>query len=143
MPDWVTQGCQEYLKRFPKQWQFQLKELSQARGDTAELRMGSESKLLLDAITDKTHVVALDNRGSSWTTEQLAEQLQNWMEMGKPVSFLIGGPDGLHDDVRARANQTVSLSPLTFPHPMVRVIWLEQLYRAHSLLGNHPYHRAG
>jgi len=143
MPDWVALGCNEYSKRLPSQWRFQLRELPQARADTAELRMAAERKTLLEAINPKSHVVALDNRGSSWSTEQLAEHLQRWLEIGKPLNFVIGGPDGLHDDIRSRANQLVSLSPLTFPHPLVRVIWLEQLYRAYSLSNNHPYHRAG
>lgn len=143
MPDWVTLGCNEYSKRLPSQWRFQMREFAQARADTAELRMASESKTLLDAIDQKSHLVALDNRGALWSTEQLSKQLQGWLEIGKPLNFVIGGPDGLHDDIRARANQMVSLSPLTYPHPMVRVIWLEQLYRAHSLSSNHPYHRAG
>lgn len=142
MPDWVSQGCNEYSKRLPSQWRFELKEIQQAKADTPELRMAAESKLLLAALPSKSHLVALDNRGASWRTEQLAQQLQQWLEIGKPLSFMIGGPDGLHDDCRSRANQLVSLSPLTFPHPMVRVIWLEQLYRAQSILNNHPYHRA-
>jgi len=143
MPDWVSIGCNEYSKRLPSQWRFELKEFQQAKADTAELRMAAESKLLLNAVPEKSHLVALDNRGANWNTEQLAQQLQQWLEMGKPLTFMIGGPDGLHDDCRARANQLVSLSPFTFPHPMVRVIWLEQLYRAQSILNNHPYHRAG
>jgi len=143
MPLWVAQGCDEYAKRLPKQWQFQLREFAQSRGETAALRMEAESRILLDAVPEKAHVVGLDNRGESWSTERLAEELQRWLELGKPVNFLIGGPDGLHPNCRQRANQLVSLSALTFPHPMVRVIWLEQLYRAHSILQNHPYHRAG
>ena len=143
MPEWVTSGCDEYSKRLPSQWRFELKELNQSKADSPELRMQAESKLLLNALPDKSHVVALDKRGASLSTEQLAQQLQKWLEIGKPLRFIIGGPDGLHEDCRARANQMVSLSPLTYPHPMVRVIWLEQLYRAHSLLNNHPYHRAG
>jgi 23S rRNA (pseudouridine1915-N3)-methyltransferase len=141
MPNWVTTGCNEYQKRLPKQWQFELREFSQSKADTAERRMADESKLLIAAADG--HVVALDNRGSAPSTEQLATSLQGWLELGKPLQFWIGGADGLHNDCRARANELVSLSALTFPHPMVRVIWLEQLYRAHSVLINHPYHRAG
>ncbi len=142
MPSWVEQGCSEYSKRLPSQWRFQIKELAQAKNETAELRMAAESKTILASVPNKSHTIALDNRGSNWSTEKLADQLQGWLELGKPLTFIIGGPDGLHDDVRSYANQLVSLSPLTFPHPMVRIIWLEQLYRAHSLLNNHPYHRA-
>lgn len=141
MPNWVTTGCNEYQKRLPKQWRFELREFPQSKADTAERRMADESKLLVGAADG--HVVALDNRGLAPSTEQLATSLQGWLELGKPLQFWIGGADGLHDDCRARANELVSLSALTFPHPMVRVIWLEQLYRAHSVLINHPYHRAG
>ncbi len=141
MPNWVTTGCNEYQKRLPKQWRFELREFAQSKADTAERRMSDESKLLIGAADG--HVVALDNRGAAPSTEQLATSLQSWLELGKPLQFWIGGADGLHDDCRARADELVSLSALTFPHPMVRVIWLEQLYRAHSVLINHPYHRAG
>jgi len=118
-------------------------EFGQSRAATADLRMAADSKSLLTAVADNAHVVALDNRGRSCSTEQLAEQLQRWLEMGKPVQFMIGGADGLHADCRDRADQLVSLSEFTFPHPLVRIIWLEQLYRAQSILMHHPYHRAG
>jgi len=143
MPDWITQGCNEYIKRLPKQWKFEVREIAQSRADTADGRMAAESKLLLEALGEKSFVIALDNRGPALSTEKLAVELQNWLAVGKPINFVIGGADGLHDDCRARADKLVSLSALTFPHPMVRVIWLEQLYRAHSISQNHPYHRAG
>jgi len=143
MPKWVALGCDEYIKRFPKQWRFELQEFAQARDDTAALRMAAESRVLLQAINDKAHVVSLDTLGKPCSTEQLAESLGRWLELGKPINFLIGGADGLHNDCRQRANEAIALSALTFPHPLVRVIWLEQLYRAHSILQNHPYHRAG
>jgi len=143
MPHWVTEGCDEYIKRFPGHWRFELREFAQARGDTAAVRMAFESRTLLDAISDKAYVVSLDTQGKPCSTEQLAVNLRRWLELGKPLNFLIGGADGLHADCRKRSNEAIALSSLTFPHPLVRVIWLEQLYRAQSILQNHPYHRAG
>jgi len=142
MPAWVQQASDDYSKRLPKRWQFQVREFQQAQGDSSEIIMSREADALLSAIPDKMHVIALDNRGSSWSTEQVAARLESWQESGKNLILLIGGADGLHPRCRERADQLWSLSPLTFPHPLVRVILVEQLYRAQSLLDKHPYHRA-
>lgn len=142
MPAWVQQASTDYVKRMPRRWQFTVREFPQAQGDTGDVIMAKEADALLDAIPEKAHVIALDNRGASWSTEQTAAHLASWQELGKSLIFLIGGADGLHPSCRARANQMWSLSPLTYPHPLVRVILVEQLYRAQSLLDNHPYHRA-
>ncbi len=143
MPAWVNQASDDYIKRMPRRWQFQVREFAQAQGDSKDVIMAREAEALLAAIPDKAHVIALDNRGASWDTEQVAQQLERWQELGKSLILLIGGADGLHPSVRKRADQMWSLSPLTFPHPLVRVVLAEQLYRAQSLLDNHPYHRAG
>ena len=142
MPAWVQQASNDYVKRMPRRWQFVVREFPQAQGDTSDIIMAKEADLVLDAIADKAHVIALDNRGKSWSTEQVATQLSSWQELGKSLIFLIGGADGLHPRCRERADQMWSLSPLTYPHPLVRVVLVEQLYRAQSLLDNHPYHRA-
>lgn len=142
MPAWVQQASDEYSKRLPKRWHFQVREFQQSQGDSSDIIMSREADAMLSLIPDKAHVIALDNRGSSWSTEQVATQLENWQELGKNLILLIGGADGLHPRCRARADQLWSLSPLTFPHPLVRVILVEQLYRAQSLLDKHPYHRA-
>lgn len=142
MPSWVQQGCTEYQKRLPKHWQFAVREIPQANLGTAALNKAKEGSALLAAFPEKTHIIALDNRGASWSTSDVATQLQSWQELGKPVGLLIGGPDGLDDETLAKTHQQWSLSALTFPHPLVRVLLVEQLYRAHSLLINHPYHRA-
>jgi 23S rRNA (pseudouridine1915-N3)-methyltransferase len=142
MPAWVQQGADEYQKRLPRQWQFKVRETAQANLATAALNKAKEAELLNALLPDKGHVVALDNRGKAWSTQDLCVQLQLWQELGKPVSLLVGGPDGLSDELVAQSDQQWSLSPLTFPHPLVRVIVVEQLYRAHSMLINHPYHRA-
>ena len=142
MPGWVEQASTDYSKRLPNRWKFQVREFQQAQGDSSDIIMSREADALLSAIPDKAHVVALDNRGSSWSTEQVAAGLESWQELGKNLILLIGGADGLHPRCRERADQLWSLSPLTFPHPLVRVILVEQLYRAQSLLDKHPYHRA-
>lgn len=142
MPGWVQQASSEYEKRLPKHWQFAVKEIPQANLGTPALNKAKEGDGLRAALPEKAHIIALDNRGASWSTKDLATQLQSWQELGKPVGLFIGGPDGLDDTTLASANQQWSLSALTFPHPMVRVLVIEQIYRAHSLLINHPYHRA-
>jgi len=142
MPDWVTHASGDYKKRLPKQWQFSIHEVAQANlGSTAKNKI-KEGKALLECVPHKAHVVALDNRGKSWSTNELAIELNQWQTLGKPVSLLVGGPDGLDDSTFQQADQKWSLSPLTFPHPLVRIIVLEQIYRAYSLTINHPYHRA-
>ena len=142
MPTWIQSGCDDYTKRLPRHWQFRVKEFAQAKSATPELAMHKEADVLLAAVTDQSHLVALDNRGVHWSTSDLARQLENWQSIGKDIAFMVGGPDGLHSRCLDRADQSWSLSPLTFPHPLVRVIVTEQLYRAQSMLDNHPYHRA-
>ncbi len=142
MPDWVERGVAEYVKRLPAHWKFVLREHPQARGDDGATRSRREGATLLDALDARAHVVALDERGRSHDTAAVAGRLAAWSALGKPLELVIGGPDGLDDAVRARADETWSLSPLTFPHPLVRVLVLEQLYRADSLAAGHPYHRS-
>ncbi len=142
MPEWVQAGAKDYQKRLPRQWQFSVHEVSQAKLGSAAQNTVKEGEALLACVPDRAHVVVLDNRGSSWSTSELAQQLTRWQELGKPVSLLIGGPDGLDNATYQRADQQWSLSPLTFPHPLVRVLVIEQIYRAYTLTINHPYHRA-
>ena len=142
MPDWVQRGADEYVKRLPRQWQFKVREVAQASLGNADQNKIKEGELLLGCVPDRSHIVALDNRGKSWSTPDVAAELTRWQELGKPVSLLIGGPDGLDESTYARSDQQWSLSPLTFPHPLVRVLVIEQIYRAYSLSINHPYHRA-
>ena len=104
--------------------------------------MQRESDAILAAAGSKDRVVALEVGGRPWSTEKLASQLESWQQDGRDVSFLVGGPDGLADACRLRADQQWSLSPLTLPHPLVRIVLAEQLYRAWSITRNHPYHRA-
>ena len=141
MPAWVDQASAEYVKRYPRRWRFAVREFAQGRGGSAQQVMSTEADSLLAAIPVKAHVIALDGRGTCWSTEQLAQQLAQWQANAKDAVFVIGGAEGLHDRCRDRADQLWCLSALTFPHPLVRVILAEQLYRAYSLLENHPYHR--
>ena len=144
MPSWVTEGYQEYAKRLPADMQLVLQELPLGfRGkssDTAKA-MQKEGEAMLAAIAPGDRVVALDVQGKAWSTEHLAEQCANWRMSGQNISLLVGGPNGLAPAALARADQRWSLSPLTLPHPLVRVLLSEQLYRAWTLLNNHPYHK--
>jgi len=144
MPAWVIQGYDEYAKRMPHDMQLQLQELSLGfRGKGADLKraIAKEGEQMLAAIPAQDYVIALDLKGQAWSTEQLAQQCGQWRMAGRNVTLLVGGPDGLAKDCVARADQLWSLSRLTLPHPMVRVLLAEQIYRAWSLLNNHPYHK--
>jgi 23S rRNA (pseudouridine1915-N3)-methyltransferase len=144
MPTWVQQGYEEYAKRLPKELLPKLVELNLGmRGKNSAVKeaVEQEGQQMLAAIPDSHHVVALDVKGKSWSTEDLAQQLEGWRMSGRDVSLLIGGPDGLAESCLARAQQRWSLSPLTLPHPLVRVVLIEQLYRAWTILQNHPYHK--
>lgn len=145
MPQWVTEGFNEYAKRLPRECALSLQEIVPAkRGKTSQPSqwMAEEGSRLLNAVTDADYVVALEVGGKAWTTEQLATALSQWQSAGRDVCLMIGGPDGLDKRCLQRADQQWSLSALTLPHPLVRVILAEQLYRAWTVLQNHPYHRA-
>ena len=144
MPRWVQEGYREYAKRLPAECTLRLVEIPAGRrGKNADVAriMRDESARLLAAVPKGAAVVALEVGGHAWSTEQLAHRLDDWMGGGRDLALLVGGPDGLTDAARAAAGQLWSLSPLTLPHPLVRVVVAEQLYRAWSLLRNHPYHR--
>ncbi|MCG2580535.1 MAG: 23S rRNA (pseudouridine(1915)-N(3))-methyltransferase RlmH [Marinobacter sp.] len=145
MPDWVSQGYTDYARRMPPELPLELVEIPMAhRGKNPDIArlMQKESDSILSAAGSRDRVVALEVGGRPWSTEKLASQLESWQQDGRDVSFLVGGPDGLADACRQRADQLWSLSPLTLPHPLVRILLAEQLYRAWSITRNHPYHRA-
>ena len=145
MPGWVTTGYQEYAKRLPSDLKLELVEIPPGhRGKGADVKRAieKESKQILATLNKGERVVALDVKGKAWSTEQLADNLRDWQMGGQNVALLIGGPDGLSAECLTLAEQRWSLSNLTYPHPLVRVILSEQIYRAWSLLNNHPYHRA-
>ena len=144
MPAWVTAGFEDYAQRLPRELKLELVELPLAvRGKNADLERAkhSEGEKLLERSRD-SHRVMLDERGAAWTSTDLATRLKAWMQNGRDVSLLIGGPDGHSAEVQKLADERWSLSKLTLPHALVRVLVAEQLYRAWSLTANHPYHRA-
>ena len=144
MPSWVETGFSIYAQRLPRDCTLELIEIPAAkrtRNQLADKWMEKEGEVILKAIHHSDWVVALDVKGKSWSTPQLAQQLTNWQSLGCNVSLLVGGPDGLSPECLSRANQKWSLSDLTLPHPMVRVLLAETIYRAWSVTVNHPYHR--
>jgi 23S rRNA (pseudouridine1915-N3)-methyltransferase len=134
MPEWVTQAYEEYTRRLRSSMRVDLEELSVGKNKS------DEEKRLLERIGDD-YLVTLDEHGKSLTTVELAKWLAQRQQDGRNLSFVIGGPDGLGPEILEKAALRWSLSALTFPHAMVRVILAEQLYRAQSVLQNHPYHR--
>ncbi|MCP4413631.1 MAG: 23S rRNA (pseudouridine(1915)-N(3))-methyltransferase RlmH [Gammaproteobacteria bacterium] len=144
MPDWVEHGYNEYTRRLPRELKIELIEIPLAhRGKNADIErmLAKEGEAMMAAIKKTDYVVSLDVDGRSWTTKQLAGQLQKWQGLGSDICLLVGGPDGLSPLCKNRAQQHWSLSTLTYPHPLVRVIVAEALYRAWSINSGHPYHR--
>ncbi|MCG8023241.1 MAG: 23S rRNA (pseudouridine(1915)-N(3))-methyltransferase RlmH [Candidatus Thiodiazotropha endolucinida] len=146
MPRWVTEGYEEYARRLPAECTLQLIEIAPGhRGKNADIAraMRDEGERMLKSIPKGCRGLALDVTGSAWSTERLSGKLEQWMSDGRDIALLVGGPEGLAHECLQRADGRWSLSPLTLPHPLVRVVVSEQLYRAWSMIRNHPYHRAG
>ena len=144
-PDWVDEGVRAYRKRLPRHIELNFRSLSaenRSRASAAEQARRLEGDRLIKAIHPAAHTIALDEHGESWSSTQLAQQLETWMAQYPQVALLIGGADGLSDTCKQRADRMWSLSPLTLPHALVRVVVAEQLYRAWTLVQGHPYHRA-
>jgi len=144
MPRWVDEGFREYAKRMPSEARVKLIEIPagyRGKGADAGRAIREEGERIVKAIPKNCRVIALAVEGRPWSTEALSDRLEAWMSDGRDVAFLVGGADGLADDCLREAETLWSLSPLTLPHPLVRVVLAEQLYRAWSLLRNHPYHR--
>lgn len=142
MPGWVQEGFEEYRKRLPREWSLELREIPLAkRGADVPRAMREEGEALLAALDGDEHVVAMEVGGKALSTADMAGRLGRWREDGRRAAFLVGGPDGLPESCRVRADEQWSLSRLTLPHPLVRVLLAEQLYRAWSLMAGHPYHR--
>jgi len=145
MPGWVAEGFAEYRKRLSHDLPLELIELKpgmRGKGRDDARAMQDEGASILAALSRDTHVIALDGRGKTWSSGELADQLARWRMSGRDLAFLIGGPDGHAPEVLARAEHSWSLGPLTLPHMLVRLVVAEQLYRATTLLAGHPYHRA-
>ena len=144
MPAWIQEGFREYVKRMPPEIRVELTELKpevRDPGKTSEKAKTLEGERILAAIPEGALTIALDERGKSVSTQGLSVMLAGWMRDGSQPVFIIGGADGLSEAVKDRASKLVSLSTLTLPHAIVRVVLAEQLYRAWSILAKHPYHR--
>lgn len=144
MPGWVTQGVEEYRKRLPRDFTLEVEEIAPGpRGKNADVTraVALEAERLRARLRGDEWVVALEVGGKPWSTEQLAREAEAWRLEGRDVVLLVGGPDGLEPSLSAAADQRWSLSPLTLPHPLVRILLAEQLYRAWTLMVGHPYHR--
>lgn len=144
LPAWVDQAFESYASRMPPQCTLTLKAYPLAKrhkGGVLQRQIEQECGRLLKAIPGKSVVVALDVRGELWGTDELTTHLKTWLQSGRSVSMMIGGPEGLSKSCLEKADYHWSLSPLTFPHALARVIVAEQLFRAWSILSHHPYHR--
>lgn len=144
MPSWVVTAYQDYASRLPKECSLILKALPAKKrsknSDLARIKR-DEAQALLNAVPKNTRLCALDVQGAAWDTPALSTKLADWLQDGRDMAFLVGGPEGLTPEVLKQCELRWSLSALTFPHPLVRVILAEQIFRAWSLLNNHPYHR--
>lgn len=144
MPAWVQEGYAEYAGRLPSECRISLIEITPGKRTKAvdlDRIREQEGERILAAIPKSCHVIALDVQGSSWNTPTLARQMQGWLQSGLDIALLVGGPEGLSEACLRQSRERWSLSDLTLPHPLVRVLVAEQLYRAWSILQNHPYHR--
>lgn len=144
-PPWVDEAFRIYSGRFPPQWKFRLDVIATAKrtkAENARRAIETEGELIIGKLAGDEQTVLLDERGKQLTSNFLAERLSGWQADGRDLAFIIGGPDGVSDACRQRADFVWSLSDLTLPHGLARVLLAEQLYRAWSLASGHPYHRA-
>lgn len=144
MPAWVSAGVEEYRKRLPRDFTLEIEEIAPGqRGKNADTAraVALEAKRIRERLRGDELIVALEVGGQAWSTERLAQEAEGWRLEGRDVVLLVGGPEGLDHELSAAADRRWSLSPLTLPHPLVRVILAEQLYRAWTLMVGHPYHR--
>ena len=144
-PSWVAEGYNEYQKRLSHWLPFELVEIApgiRGKGRDAARAQIDEGQRVLAALPKNAYIILLDGCGKSYSSEQLAERLAYWRQQGRDLAFLIGGPEGHSHEVAAKADETWSIGALTLPHMLVRLVVAEQVYRAATLLANHPYHRA-
>lgn len=144
MPKWVQEAFSEYEKRLPKEWKPKLVEFAVAKrgkNHSVDQLKDNEAEQIVSAIPPGAHVVALDVLGKQPNTIALSKTMDRWQLLGQTVCIVIGGPDGLSQRCLDRAHEKLSLSNLTLPHPLVRIVLIEQLYRGWSILQNHPYHK--
>ena len=145
MPDWIREGYMEYCQRMPKEAELLLVEIKPEKRvgskNTRQL-LQAESERIQTVLPSGCYIIVLDESGKQVTTMKLAEMMDRWMGFGQDVAFIIGGADGLHQDIKQMAHEKLALSAMTLPHGLARVLLAEQLYRAFSINRNHPYHRA-
>ena len=144
MPGWVESGYAEYARRMPPELRLELVEIPLAprrKGETPGRALQLETTAILKAVPERHRMILLDVTGKGWSTAQLAQNLAAWQASGDSLCFVIGGPDGVDATCSDRADECWSLSPLILPHPLVRIVLAEQLYRAWSINASHPYHR--
>lgn len=144
MPDWISHGIEHYKKQLPKNYNFTITALeSQNRKSiSAENTKNLEEKLILDAASGSTILIAFDELGKQQSSKELSKSIEKWQLEGESVAMIIGGADGLSSELKQKCNLIWSLSNLTLTHSMARLLLVEQLYRGHSLMTNHPYHRS-
>lgn len=145
MPDWVRTGYSEYIKRLPREITVNLIEVKPEKrvsGKPTEQLLLAECQRIRAALPSDCQIVVLDENGQQWTTVKFAGVIKQWAIDSDAIAFIIGGADGLHNDIKHSANEMIALSKLTLPHGLVRVLLAEQLYRAVSIIKGHPYHRA-
>lgn len=144
MPGWVEAGFAEYVKRMPREARIELVELKPEKrgsGKSTQQILDAERERIVGVLPQGAKIVAMDERGEFWTTQRLAQALTGWQQQGGDVAFIIGGADGLHEDIKRRAEKLLALSAMTLPHGLARVLLAEQLYRAVTIIQGHPYHR--
>jgi 23S rRNA (pseudouridine1915-N3)-methyltransferase len=144
MPPWVENACADYLKRMPREINIRLTGIALAQrkgGGSVEQLKQQEASRIMKKIPRGSFSIALDERGKQWSSIEWSRQLEYWMREHPVVNFIIGGPDGLADECREACAETLALGTMTMPHALVRVVLIEQLYRAWTLLKGHPYHR--
>lgn len=144
VPAWIQEGFADYAQRIPREFNFELIEIEPGRRTKAaqpDPAIAEEGSRMLAAIDRQTHVVAFDERGRTLTTRDFSQRLDGWLREAVNIDFLIGGPDGLAPEIKLRANETWSLSAMTMPHALARVVAVEQIYRAWCIVCHHPYHR--
>lgn len=142
MPDWIESGFMEYRKRMPKELSIELIEIKQIKDKSRERSLLAEYERIEKVLPITNYVIAMDEQGKQLSTQDFATSLVTWMNLGRDIAFIIGGADGLHPVIKQKADQVLSLSKMTLPHGLVRVLLAEQLYRAATILKQHPYHRA-
>jgi|APSaa5957512535_1039671.scaffolds.fasta_scaffold290799_1 23S rRNA (pseudouridine1915-N3)-methyltransferase len=145
MPKWVQEGYQEYQKRLSsssiKLEMVELPIAKRGKNNNTQKLMAQEAKSILNKLSDNDYIVVLDPQGKMTSTEDLAVKIESWQQTQPNVALIIGGPDGIDTEIKKMAQEKISFSRMTFPHPIVRIVLVEQIYRAWTILQGHPYHK--